>query len=347
MNFYLLTAIAHKPAEGTKATDITAFHLDHRDWQEKGAGRPEVLKSFARPQNFTDPEYDLGFMYFDGFLVIDHKGQPLKPFRGIPLTLSSKLEGWRAEAIRRSDPRIRNTDLIVRMPVKVQPSANGIPTREAVVEVNAVVGRQGRFREQAGAITWGRPTATNIHDFLWSLLPQHCRDNNLALPRDLTNQERWQLRALNVGSNPEKARKIPNADKRITREQYIDGVRQRATQVPIARSGNVRRLRKEAVRSATREATFESLPNVSTSPREELEQAEDVVALPDATEFQLRDSASPLEPASAAFAASVAPATATAATRVRAPLILGPVNPPFPFVRPGEYLFDVYRMFFR
>lgn len=276
-------------------------------------------------------------MYFDGFLVIDHKGQPLKPFRGIPLTLSSKLEGWRAEAIRRSDSRIRNMDLVVRMPVKVQPSANGIPTREAVVEVNTVAGRQSRFREQAGAITWGRPTATNIHDFLWSLLPQHCRDKNLALPRDLTNQERWQLRALNVGSNPEKARKVPNADKRITREQYIDGVRQRATQVPVARGGNLRRLRKEAVRSAAREATVESLPDVSTSPRDELElvqEVQDVMALPEL------DTA-PLEPASAAFAATAA----TAATRVRAPLILGPVNPPFPFVRPGEYLCDEYRMF--
>lgn len=102
--------------------------------QEKGAGRPELLKSFGKPEGFTNPRYNLGFMYFDGYLVIDHKNQPLRPFQCIPLTLSSKIEGWRAEAIRRADPRIRNMNLMARMPVKVEPSAHGIPIREPLVK---------------------------------------------------------------------------------------------------------------------------------------------------------------------------------------------------------------------
>lgn len=354
------------------ASDITAFHLGQKDWQEKGAGRPEVLKSFARPQDFIRPEYDLGFMYFDGYLVVDHEGQPLEPFRSIPLTLSSKIEGWRAEAIRRSDPRIRNTDLIARMPVKVDQSANDIPTRTPLVQVNAVVGRQSRFREKAGAITWGRPTAENMHSFLWSLLPQHCRDNNLALPRDLTQQERGKLRALNVGSNPAKARKVAKGEKGTTREQYIDGVRNRAAGLPPSRGDNPRRLRKVAVRAA-REARSESLPNESRSPQDELEPALDYAALPGAAGFDLKYSATPAlqayhQPAFAApaivpvFAASTAPAAPAAPAPsaaptifaapatclqsgppqfpVRAPPIRGPVNPPFPFVVPGEYLLD-------
>lgn len=315
------------------------------------------------------PKYDLGFMYFDGFLVIGHDDQPLKLFQGIPLTLSSKMEGWRAEAIRRSDPRIRNMDLLVRMPVKVERSTNGISTRVPLVKENAVAGRQNRFREQAGAITWGRPTDSKVFDFLWSLLPQNCRDNNLALPRDLTRQERWQMLALNVGTKPAKARKVPNAGKRMTREQYIDSVLQRATNEHVARGDNPRRVRKAAAR-AGREARSESLPNTSKRPQDEREPALDYAALPGAEGFDLRYSAMPAPqvPHQPAFAAPAivpdfaAPAAATASADsapsatptilaspaaspqsallqvpVRAPLIRGPVNEPFPFVVPGEY----------
>lgn len=182
-------------------------------------------------------------------------------------------------------------DLVARMPVKVEPSATRTPLRLPVVKTNAMVGRQNRFREQAGAITWSKSTARNVHDFLWALLPQHYRDNNLALPRDLTQQERWQLRALNVGKRPENSRKVPNADKGMTREQYIEGVRNKAAGT---RAVNPRRIRKEAVRNAAREAT---------------------VAAPAALAFTL-----------GCVAPRVLPATR------------GPINPPLPFVRHGEYL---------
>lgn len=43
-------------------------------------------------------------------------------------------------------------DLMAGMPVKVEASANGIPTRKPLVKMNAIAGRQSRFREQAGAI---------------------------------------------------------------------------------------------------------------------------------------------------------------------------------------------------
>lgn len=296
-------------------------------------------------------------MYFDGFLVIDHEGQPLKPFLGIPLTLSSKLEGWRAEAIRRSDPRIRNMDLAARMPVKVEPSANGEPTREPSVKINAIAGRQNRFREQAGAITWAKPTARNVYDFLWSLLPPDCRDNNLALPRDLTSQERWQLRALNVGKKPERARKIPNADKRMTGDEYIDGVLKKAAGIQGPKGGNTRRLHKKAVRNARREATAETQPDAS-SIQDELETLPHAPTSLDAMELvqedmALLDIASPVfQPAPAALAAPAAP-TAIAAPPAFAPRPLArimpstwAVDPPFPFVRPGEYLWDEGRKFF-
>ncbi|MCJ1264619.1 hypothetical protein MMC22_004493 [Lobaria immixta] len=282
-------AYAQPPANGREATDTTAFHPDQRDWQEKGVGCPNVLRNFEKPQGFTNPEYDLGFMYYDGFLVIDYESQPLRPFRGIPLTLSSKLEGWRAEAIRRSDPRIRNMDLIARMPVKVEPSANGMATRVPLVKINAVAGRQSRYREQAGAITWLRPTARNVKEFLWALLPEDCKNNSLALPRDLTKKERWELLALNLGKNPRKARKT-KADKGMTHEQYIDRVRERAA--GGTRDGNARRLRKEGVRGARRESTAETLPDTPTCFKEESEQ--EFGTLPDVPELPMDSRVSPI-----------------------------------------------------
>lgn len=346
-------AYAHRPTEGTEATDISAFHPDQKNWQEKGENRPNVLKRFAKPENFANPEYNVGFMYFDGLLVIDHESQPLRAFQGIPLTLSSKLEGWRAEAIRRLDPRIRNMDLIGRMPVKVEASANGIPTREPLVKVNAMAGRQSRFREQAGAIIWAKTTTDNVHDFLWSLLPQHCRDNNLALPRDLTQQERGRLRALNLGKHPERARKVPDADKGVTREQYIDGVHRRAAGSQGPRGGEARRHRKESVRRAIREARADTLSDAPATPQVQLELSEDVVAashvpqqpIPD---FAVASAAPVLTTALAAPAASTAldaPVTSAAAAppaapQLRTPLVRGLVEPPLAFVRPGQYLYD-------
>ncbi|MCJ1267241.1 hypothetical protein MMC22_007126 [Lobaria immixta] len=352
-------AYTHKPTKGSEATDITAFHPDQKDWQEKGANRPDVLKVFAKPENFANPQYNLGFMYFDRFLVIDHEGQPLRPFRGIPLTLSSKLEGWRAEAIRRSDPRVRNMDLMARMPVKVEGSPNGIPTRKPLVKINAIAGRQSRFREQAGAITWSRPTTSNVQNFLWSLLPQDCRDNNLALPRDLTQQERGQLLQLNAGTKPGKARKIPDADKGMTREQYIDGVQRRAAGRQGPRGGEARRHRKEATRRAIREATTDTLPDAPTSPQDGLELAEDVVAASHMPQLPTPDVSvipafTSLVTAPVASAAPIAPTPHVmsgapahpAASQLHAPLVRGLIDPPLAFVRPGQYLYDEPMVYF-
>lgn len=280
----MLTALAHKPSSGTEATDITAFHPDQRDWQERDDGCPEILRYFEKPLDFVKPKYELGFIYFDGFLVLDYKGHPLKPFRNIPLTLSSKLEGWRAEAIRRSDPRIGNKDLVVRMPVKVKQEANGETTRDLSLKDNAIAARQSRYREEAGAITWVRKPPSNVYDFLWSLLPQHCKDNNLALPRDLTSQEQGKLKTLNLGKRPDNARnkkggrdltsqeqgqpKVLNLgkrpdkarnkreewEKRTTHDQYIASVLEKAS----GRGGKARRQHKKAVRNARRESTADS-----------------------------------------------------------------------------------------
>ncbi|MCJ1462356.1 hypothetical protein MMC07_000956 [Pseudocyphellaria aurata] len=346
-------AYTSKPTEGTEALDITAFHREQIDWQERGAGRPDQLKHFAKPQDFANPQYNLGFMYFNGYLVIDHEGQPLRPFRGVPLTLSSKLEGWRAEAIRRSDPRIRSVDLIARMPVKVEPSANGKEIRNPLVKENAVAGRQNRFREQAGAITWVRPTAKNVHDFLWSRLPQNCKENNLALPRDLTKQEQWQLRALNVGKKPERARKIPTTDKGMTREQYVDRVQMRATQGEVPpRAANTRRRRKEVVRNARRESIVEGLPDVSTT-----REVRALSRLSDLVHVHGRCQPAPAAPAAPAVPAPfTAPRASTADAlllrsaieRARTALFQGHGDPPpVPFVRPGEYFYDEYKYFSR
>ncbi|MCJ1467995.1 hypothetical protein MMC07_006621 [Pseudocyphellaria aurata] len=59
------------------------------------------------------------------------------------------------------------------------------------------------------------------------------------------------------GKRPDRARKVPNADKGMTREEYVDDVRKRAAGTPAPRDGSVRRRRK-VTRMAKREATAES-----------------------------------------------------------------------------------------
>lgn len=81
---------------------------------------------------------------------------------------------------------IRKTNLLVRMPVKIEPSANGIVTRKPLVKTNAAAGRQNRFRKQDGPITWVRPTARSLHGFRWSLVPEYQNNNNIGLGFDQT-----------------------------------------------------------------------------------------------------------------------------------------------------------------
>lgn len=215
------------------------------------------MKSFEKPPNFARPTYHVGYLYFADCLVVDYRGRPIRPFRDIPLTLSSKIEGWRVEAIRRPDSRISHEDLSARMCVKIK-VVNGQPVRTPFVRKGAISAKSRRYREASGTVTWeSREGSKTLRDYFWSLLPQECKDKNLAMPRDLTEHEKAQVATINLGKYPKRARKAPalSSRKRMTHDAYIKGVRDKAAtagtkEVQQARKANKTR-RRRAVRKTT------------------------------------------------------------------------------------------------
>lgn len=212
-------------------------------------------------------------MYFANCLVIDFRGLPIRPFTGLPLTLSSKIEGWRVEAFRRADPRISHEDLAARMCVKIEYAADGQQVQIPFARKGAISAKSRRYRESSGTVTWeGREGSEKLREYFWSLLPQHCKDNNLAMPRDLTEAEKAQVATINLGKYPKRARKTPaqgtpaqgsgRPRKRMTTEQYVQGIRNRAAAAmdKEARSEKKTRRRKAASKSKTTEPTAEAPP---------------------------------------------------------------------------------------
>lgn len=220
----ILILLGHAPEAGPGPADVTAFHSPHSYWQEEREHRPEVLKKFLPPPNHTaSTEKDVGFLYYKTSLVLDYRTHPLKA-HDMPLTFSSNLEGWRLEAIRRTDPHISLKDIEARVPVVESLDSNGTFSCKPVCDENALAARARRFRERTGNVSWcAREGSEAIRKFMASLLTAEALRNNSALDRDLTKSEMAQLRMLNLGRNPERARKTNRsaADCKEARNKYV------------------------------------------------------------------------------------------------------------------------------
>lgn len=105
----------HQPARGLAPNDETAFLETQRYWgPDRDSSWPPILRQ-AKRLDHQDPDNDLEAMYYYGMIVIDLDNHPVWNFEELPLVLSSNLEDWRAEALRRLDCRVEITDLLARM----------------------------------------------------------------------------------------------------------------------------------------------------------------------------------------------------------------------------------------
>lgn len=89
--------------------------------------------------------------------VINNK--PLRDFVHIPLTISTKVEGWLLEAWFRLDPSLRFEDLIQRMPFK--PKHNVYKSRAVI---NRLVRRRELFRDKGRCLSWMKSSWTKKWD---------------------------------------------------------------------------------------------------------------------------------------------------------------------------------------
>lgn len=190
------------PENDAATDDMTSFLQAQRRWGFNTREQyPPIIFLFQR-MNRQDPIYPndrIPNMRWRGLLVIDRNGVPVRRFRNIPATLSSQAEGGLMEAIRREDSRIKNKDLVARMPRKwtrrmEYPGQAETTTME--MDQNTLASRTTRFREEAGCINWyGRPSAIKRYDrYLLDNLPQPLKDANSTrgMARNFVRRE-WEL----------------------------------------------------------------------------------------------------------------------------------------------------------
>ena len=190
--------VAHElPDHGIDSMDITSFHRDQRDWGSSRAHWPTILTLWAEPPG-PRPIYHIGYLRFNGQLILDYAGTPIRAFHNLPLTISSAVKGFRLEAWMRQDmKRLRVNDILARLRTKNTPN-DQVPLHKQ----GDFKDRVHFFRVKAGLVTF-RPynSAPRLaaRAYMDSLRTPAQRASNLAIDRDLTPDELATLKETSRG----------------------------------------------------------------------------------------------------------------------------------------------------
>lgn len=176
-----------QPASGDDGLDVTAPYPTQITWDFQDRSQwPNLLTLWQPPQPRNNPTYQVGVMRYNGHVVLDTTGSPIRDFR-IPLTISSRIEGLRIEAWLRADNRLTLSDIVSRMWTKGGVGGTKVPSFDR----RALSKRASLARCKAGIISWmekrGRDQQTMFMD---NLRTPEQRANNKAMDRDLTNDEK-------------------------------------------------------------------------------------------------------------------------------------------------------------
>lgn len=174
--------------------DVTSFHPAQRDWSATRAHRPPILTLWSETPG-SAPTYAVGCLLFNGRLILDYAGNPIRAFRNLPLTISSAVKGFRLETwIRQDFRRLRVNDILARLRTRNTP--NG---RQPLQRRGDLTDRTNAFRLKSGLIPF-RPynsaTRLGARTYIDSLRTAAQRASNLATDRDLTSNQLNTLKKL-------------------------------------------------------------------------------------------------------------------------------------------------------
>ena len=191
-------------ARGEHENDITSFLPEQKSWNlgDDREAWHDILHCFLY-QGYAVPDYDPGFMYDEGSIVIDLENRPIQNWKEIPLTCSSELEGMIMEIISRQNPSISSDAFRARMPItKVQHGV--VKAQYAPSTINS---HKTRFRQQAGLLSWNRKAGTlETRHYLETIIPQHMVAANWTKGwAGPTNAQQKRLAILSRGKYPQRA----------------------------------------------------------------------------------------------------------------------------------------------
>lgn len=148
-------------------------------------------------------------MYFNRKIVLDKDHRPVRAWPELNLTLSSKVEGFRLEALQRINPHISSRDILARMPPKVIVENRGETIVRSQMKSNALSMRKRDFRGRNCMLSWTvREGTMEIKEYLDSLLgPELLAKNSTRDMRPLTHDEILHVMLLlGKGRHPERSR---------------------------------------------------------------------------------------------------------------------------------------------
>ena len=186
---------AYEPPDyGIDSMDVTSFHPGQRDWSSTRAHRAPILTLWSEPPG-SAPTYHIGCLLFNGRLILDYAGNPIRAFRHLPLTISSAVKGFRLETwIRQDVHRLHIGDILARLRTRNTP--NG---RQPLRRRGDLTDRANAFRLKSGLVTF-RPgnwaARITARAYMDSLRTTAQRKSNRAIDRDLTPRELATLKKL-------------------------------------------------------------------------------------------------------------------------------------------------------
>ena len=203
------------------------------------------------------PTYKVNWMCHHGRVVLDLDHHPVKDYKDIPLTLSSKVEGALMEVIRRIDPRIIIMDFWARLSVfeflahSQQRLTNHRPNKcgkGGILTPNSLSERMTRFRlENCVTSLTMRGSSPKIQTYIKNrMTPAALAANSTRELRKLSKKEQHEARLENSGRFKANAAGWARSEKVGKPLQFIvergyDGDEQR--QPPASASGKGRQTR--------------------------------------------------------------------------------------------------------
>ncbi|KAI4138127.1 MAG: hypothetical protein LQ341_004805 [Variospora aurantia] len=202
---------------------------------------PDILFVYTRPYT-RQPAGQKRYLYVNGMLVIDSKNRPVRAWPELNLTVSSNVEGFRLEALQRTNPHISATDILARMPLNVTRAKKGeVEVIPQQLKPNALSMRKRAFRGNNGMLSWTTREGTmEIKNYLDSLLgPELVAANSTRDMRPLSAKEIERIMfVLGKGKHPERSRHksptaVPARKRKTEQQKFPTGQQDEASDTEI------------------------------------------------------------------------------------------------------------------
>ena len=141
-----------------------------------------------------------GELMYHGYVLIDHEDRAILAWNKLPMTISSKVDGWELEAFFRQNPSLDRRDVRARMPRKLTLRS----------ELGTIGMRMSRFRELSASLSWtDREGSKSLQNHLFAYLPAACVQQNSteSFHGKISKADVRAFKQENRGTFPERSRK--------------------------------------------------------------------------------------------------------------------------------------------